>query len=36
MNKCNVPKKKVRVLSNSKFSQDTVIVDKKADAWYIE
>ena len=36
MNKCNVPKKKILVLSNSKFSQDTVIVFKKADECYIE
>ena len=36
MNKCNLPKKKILVLSNSKFSQDTVIVYKKADEWYIE
>ena len=35
MNKCNIPKKKTLVLSNSKFSQDTVIVYKKADEWYI-
>ena len=25
MNKCNVPKKKILVLSNIKFAQDTVI-----------
>ena len=36
MNKCNVPKKKIIVLSNNKCSQDTVIVYKKADQWYIE
>ena len=36
MNKCNIPKKKTLVLSNSKFSQDTVIVYKKADEWYID
>ena len=36
MNKCNVPKKKNIVVSNNKFSQDTVIVYKKADEWYIE
>ena len=36
MNKCNVPKKKVLVLSNDKFSQDTVIVYKKVNEWYIE
>ena len=36
MNKCNVSKKKILVLSNNKFSQDTVIVYKKADEWNIE
>ena len=36
MNKCNVPKKKILVLSNNKFSQDTVIVYKNANEWYIE
>ena len=36
MNKRNVPKKKIIVLSNNKFSRDTVIVYKKADEWYIE
>ena len=36
MNKGNVPKKKIIVLSNNKFSQDTAIVYKKADEWYIE
>ena len=36
MNKCNVPKKKILVLSNNKFSQDTVIVYKKINEWYIE
>ena len=36
MNKCNVPKKKILVLSNSKFSHNTVLVYKKADEWYIE
>ena len=36
MSKCNVPKKKILVLSNDKFSQDTVIVYEKADEWYIE
>ena len=36
MNKCNVPKKKILALSNNKFSQDTVIVYKKTDEWYIE
>ena len=35
MNKCNTPKKKILELSNSEFSQDTVIVYKKADEWYI-
>ena len=33
MNKCNVPKKKILVLSNNKFSQDTVIVYKKVNEW---
>ena len=36
MNECNVPKKKILVLSNNKLSQDTVIVYKKTDEWYIE
>ena len=36
MNKCNVPKKKTLVLSNNKFSQDTVVVYKKTNEWYIE
>ena len=36
MNKCTVPKKKNIVLSNNQFSQDTVIVYKKADELYIE
>ena len=36
MNKCNIPQKKILLLSNNKFSQDTVIVYKKADEWYIE
>ena len=31
MNKYNVPQKKVLVLSNNRFSQDSVIVYKKAD-----
>ena len=31
INKRNVPKKKIIVLSNNKFSRDTVIVYKKAD-----
>ena len=31
MNKYNVPQKKVIVLSNNRFSQDSVIVYKKAD-----
>ena len=31
MNKCNVPKKTGIVLTSTKFSQDTVIVYKKAD-----
>ena len=34
MNKCNVPKKVNN--SNSEFLQDTVIVYKKKDDWYIE
>ena len=33
MNKCNVPKKKILVLSNNKFSQDSVIVYKKVNEW---
>ena len=36
MNKRNVAKKKVIVLSNNKFSQDNAIVYKKADEWCIE
>ena len=36
MNKCNVPKKKILVLSNNNFSKDTVIVYKKTNEWYIE
>ena len=32
----NVPKKKILVLSNDKFSQDTVIFYKKADERHIE
>ena len=36
MNKCNIPQKKILLLSNKKFSQDTVIVYKKADEWHIE
>ena len=36
MNKCTVPKKKNIVLSNNQFSQETVIVYKKADELYIE
>ena len=35
MNKCNIPQKKILLLSN-KFSQDTVIVYKKVDEWHIE
>ena len=31
MNKYNVPQKKVLVLSDNRFSQDTVIVYEKAD-----
>ena len=34
MNKCNVPKKVNN--SNSEFFQDTVIVYKKEDEWYIK
>ena len=36
MTKCNIPKKKNFVLSNSKFSQETVIFYNKADEWYID
>ena len=36
MNKCNVPKKKILVLNNNEFSQDTGIVYKKVDEWYVE
>ena len=36
MNKFNVPKKKIFVLSNNKFSQDIVIVYKKVNEWYVE
>ena len=36
MNKGNVTKKKIIVLSNNKSSQDTAIVYKKSDEWYIE
>ena len=36
MNKCNVPKKKILLLSNNKFSQNTGIVYKKGDKWYME
>ena len=35
-NKCNVPKKKIIALSNSKFSQDIVIFYEKTDESFIE
>ena len=35
-NKCNVPKKKIIALSNSKFSQDIGIVYEKTDESFIE
>ena len=36
MTKCNAPKEKIIVLSNSKFSQDIVIFYEKAREWSIE
>ena len=36
MNKCKVPKKKIIVLSNNKFSQDIMIVYEKTENWSFE